>query len=114
MPSIYTLGGSNRRTEFSYTGDVQNGVTINFTGNPRISPNFFQSILEHFNGLSIRGGFSMTDPTDGGFGQWVENNSVQLNPIKLTPRHASFIAAILEHEGYITSSLDGNAVILHF
>ena len=114
MPTIYTLGGPNRKTKFYYTGDVENGVVLHFTGKPRISPNFFRSILKQFVGLSIPGGFDMTNPTKGGLGQWVANNSSQLNTVKLTPRHASFIAAILEHEGYITSSLDGNAVILHF
>ena len=56
----------------------------------------------------------MTIPKVGGLGEWVETNSSLLNSVKLSPRHASFIAAILEYEGFITSSLDGNTVMLHF
>ncbi len=56
----------------------------------------------------------MPNPKPGGLGEWVAENSTQFNTVKLTPRHASFIAAILRHEGYITSGLDGNAVLLHF
>ena len=85
-----------------------------FSGKPYISPEFFKAILMRFNGRTIAGGFSMTDPTPDGLGQWVEENSKRLNGLSLTPRHASFIAAILVHEGLITSSLKGNAVFLHF
>ena len=56
----------------------------------------------------------MTAPTSDGLGEWVQNNSRRLNKVSLTPRHASFIAAILVSEGKITSRLRGNAVYLHF
>ena len=46
--------------------------------------------------------------------RWVEKNSTKLNGVSLSPRHASFIAAILVHEGHITSFLKGNAVYLKF
>jgi len=49
-----------------------------------------------------------------GLGEWVQNKSSRLNPIKLSPGHASFIAAILVNENFISSSLRGNAVYLHF
>ena len=55
----------------------------------------------------------MTDPTPEGFGEWIQENSSRYGR-SLTPRHGSFIAAILVHEGYIQSSLHRNAVILHF
>jgi hypothetical protein len=114
MPKIWTLGSANRRTQFAYSGSVSTGVTLLFSGKPYISPEFFKAILTQFNDKTILGGFNMTDPTSGGLGQWVERNSRQLNGLGLTPRHASFIAAILVHEGLITSSLQGNAVYLHF
>jgi hypothetical protein len=114
MPLIYTLGGPKKRTQFNYTGDVLTGVTIEFTGKPRIAHSFFQSILNQFRGSTIQGGFSMTNPSKAGLGYWVANNSKRLNHLSLTPRHASFISAILVHEGYIRSSLKGNSVILHF
>jgi hypothetical protein len=114
MPKIWTLGGPSKRTQFTYIGDVEAGVVMHFTGRPRISAKFFQAILTQFRGITVPGGFSMTDPTPGGLGEWVQNNSTRLNPVNLTPRHASFIAAILVAEGYITTSLKGNAVYLHF
>lgn len=114
MPKIWTLGSANRRRQFSYSGSVSTGITLLFSGKPFISPEFFKAILTRFNGRTIPGGFNMTDPTPGGLGQWVEENSKRLNGSSLTPRHASFIAAILAHEGLITSSLKRNAVYLHF
>ena len=114
MPIISTLGHPSRRTQFTYAGDVHTGVTLHFTNKPRVSAEFFQAILDEFRGNTIPGGFSMTDPTPGGLGEWVRDNSARLNPVRLTPRHASFIAAILVHEGFIISSLKGNAVCLHF
>ncbi len=114
MPRIWTLGGPSKRKQFDYAGSVGTGATLLFTAKPRVSPEFFRAILAHFNGKTVAGGFSMTDPTPGGFGQWVEANSKELNAVGLSPRHASFIAAILVHEGFITSSPKGNAVFLHF
>ena len=99
---------------FSYDGNIGAGVVLNFTGNPRVVPQFFRAILNEFRGRRIPGGFSMTSPTPGGLGEWVQLNSPNLNTIHLSPRHASFIAAILVNEGLITSSLEGNAVYLQF
>ena len=56
----------------------------------------------------------MTNPTPGGFGQWIKNNSRALNNTPLSPRHGSFVASILQELGYLDSSLEGNAVILKF
>jgi hypothetical protein len=114
MPTISTLGPPGKRTQFTYSGEVQTGVILHFSGNPRVSAEFFAAILDEFRGQTIPGGFSMTNPTQGGLGEWVQNNSHRLNTVSLSQRHASFIAAILVNEGYITSSLRGNAVYLHF
>ncbi len=114
MPTIYTLAHPYVRASFTYTGSVETGVTLEFIGRPRISAEFFRAILNKFHGVTIPGGFRMSNPTPGGLGEWVKYHSKQLNPVRLYPRQASFIAAILVHEGYISSSLDGNAVILHF
>jgi len=114
MPTIHTLGRSRKRTEFTYTGNVDSGVTLEFTGTPHVSARFFQEIIKTFKGKRVHGGFSMTDPTPGGLGEWIQGNSLKLNTVSLTPRHGSFIAAILVHEGYITHSHEGNAIILDF
>lgn len=114
MPKIWTLGPDHKKTQFTYSGDVINGVTLMFSGNPKITSKFFDAILQHFKESTIAGGFSMTAPTPGGLGEWVANNAKKLNGTTLTPRHASFIAAILVHEKFLKSSLRGNAVYLHF
>lgn len=114
MPTIHTLGHPYKRTTFTYTGSVTEGVIIEFTGRPHVSAEFLNAILHEFQGQTIPGGFNMTIPTPGGLGIWVKNNSKCMNPKRLSPKHASFIAAILVNEGYITSSFDRTAIILHF
>jgi hypothetical protein len=112
---IWTLSGPNKRTRFQYSGSVESGATIHFlSGDAVISPALFQAILNRFRGQIVAGGFSMTNPTPGGLGEWVRDHSRDINLVSLTPRHASFIAAILVHEGYITHRLKGNAVYLEF
>jgi hypothetical protein len=71
----------------------------------RKTAELFHAILHTFKGETIPGGFCMSRPTKRSLG-WRMG--------LLFPRHASFIAAILVHERYITSSLKGNSVILHF
>lgn len=79
-----------------------------------VSRAFLQAILRRFRGQAVAGGFSMTHPTPRGLGEWVRDHSRNINLLSLTPRHASFIAAVLVHEGYITHTLKGNAVYLRF
>lgn len=115
MPRIKTCGGPQRATEFSYEGSIQTGFVIFFdTANISLAAEFLQAIITEFRGRSIRGGFKMDDPPPDGFGKWVQDTSERLNGQSLTPRHASFIAAILRHEGYLNCRLDGNSVILDF
>jgi hypothetical protein len=115
MPTIFTCGSLGTRTEFTYEGNIDNGVILKFaSGNTEISTKFLKTAIDHFKGKEVRGGFSMTRPTPGGFGEWVQNESKILNSASLTPRHGSFIAAILQKEGYLRSVLAGNAVILKF
>jgi len=115
MPTIFTCGGPSKRTKLTYHGDLEKGVTIKFeSGNATVSNAFLKATIEHFKGKEVRGGFSMTNPTPGGFGQWIKDNSKTLNKIPLSPRHGSFIAAILQDLGCLDSSLNGHAVILKF
>jgi hypothetical protein len=114
MQTIRTLAHPYKRSIFTYSGCVNEGVTLEVSGRPNISAVFFKVILRVFRGSTIPGGFNESSPTPGGLGEWAEHYSKQMNPVRLSPRHASFIAAILVHEGYITSSLNKNAVILHF
>ncbi len=115
MPTIFTCGGPARKTQFTYEGNFDSGVTIRFTsGDTRICNDFLIAAIDRFRGSQVKGGFSMTNPTPGGFGHWVENNSRTLNTTPLSPRHGSFIAAILQEMGYLKCRLEGNAVILEF
>ena len=114
MEQACTLGPLGKRTQFDYSGSVKDGVTIEYTGRPRVSACFFACMRCRFEGQSIRGGFSMTKPHPDGLGAWVQAKSPQHNKVKLTPRHASHIAAILVKEGYAESWLEGNAVWLRF
>ena len=115
MPRIITCGGHQRATEFSYEGSMQGGFVIMFdSGNIPLAAEFLQAIITEFRGKTIRGGFKMDNPPADGFGKWVQDHSVLLNGRHLTPKHASHIAAILRHEGYLNCRLDGNAVLLDF
>ena len=114
MPIIQTLGPKRKRTCFRYKGSVNHGTILFFqSGKVSISRQLYMAALRHFSGKTVRGGFSMTNPTPGGFGEWIEQNSSRYGR-SLTPRHGSFIAAILVHERYVRNSLRRNAVILHF
>lgn len=62
----------------------------------------------------VEGGFSQTTPAPNGFGKWVELASKRFNSRNLTPRHGSFMAAILCDKFGVKSSLNGNSVMLSF
>jgi hypothetical protein len=111
---LKTLGPPKKRREFCYSGSIQSGVVLHQSGHPRIAPRVFIEALKHFAGKTVYGGFKEDDPPSGGFGEWLQNESPELNSRKLTPRHGSFVAAILCAEAGVRSSLDGNAVVLHF
>lgn len=115
MPTIFTCGSYNKRTQFSYDGSLEDGFTIHFdSGDALISSLLVKTALGQFRGKEVIGGFSMTNPTPGGFGQWVTKKSRSLNKKLLTPRHGSFIAGILRDLGYLECRLDRNAVIIKF
>ena len=115
MPRIYTCGRPNVRRQFDYNGSVQQGVEIDYpSGIVVVTSAFFHAILAHFNGQLVYGGFNHSKPTSGGLGEWIANNSQHLNSEPLTPRHGSHIAAILQHERYVTCGFVGNAVTIQF
>jgi hypothetical protein len=88
-------------------GETQEATEATF------SKDLFQAILIEFSDKKVIGGFSMTDPHEKGLGWWVQNNSGNYGN-KLTPRHASFIAAILVAEGYCKAQMLGRNVFLTF
>lgn len=109
MQSILTCG--LKPTQFSYTGTVQNGVTILFNTGAKctFSKQTIDEVLKNFRGKIVPGGFSMTKPTAGGLGHYLQSLRQGY-----TPRHASFLCAILANEGYVTTHLFGQAVIITF
>ena len=110
---IKTLGLGGHAKSFEYEGSVKEGTTILYSGRPIISAEFYRDILKNFRGKTIHGGFNMTDPIPDGFGEWIKENSSKYGQ-KLTPRHASHIAAILKAEGYLEHSYIGNLIVLFF
>ena len=105
MPRISTLSG---QTEFEYTLDGKGGFFIEYTARPHISREFIQKIKSEFKNRTVAGGFSMTKPISGGFGEWIQNNS------SLTPRHGSHIAAVLKKIGVIKDSFGKKPIMLKF
>lgn len=114
MPRIQTLSHPNRRTWFEYDGNVKTGVELRQKVKTKIPPRLFTEALQHFAGQKVTGGFNMTDPASDGFGTWVAQHAKEFTGRTLTPRHASFIAAILVRETHVRASRKGNAVVLHF
>lgn len=115
MPKTKTCGSPGRATEFEYDGTAAEGVTLHFnSGDVEVTAQFFSAIRSKFAGFRIAGGFKMDDPPKNGFGAWIHKNSRELNSGPLTPRHASFIAAVLRDSGWVECQLEGNAVYLQF
>jgi len=105
MPTISTLSGE---TQFEYTPDGEGGFFLEYTGRPHITIEFIQKIQVKFQNASVPGGFNMTNPIPGGFGEWIWDNS------QFTPRHGSHIAAVLKEIGIIKGSFGKKPIILQF
>ena len=114
MDEVCTLGKGKKAKKFRYEGSLSTGVVLEQSGSPRIDAAFLHAALRNFAGQTVKGGFQEDDPPKGGFGEWVQNNSEELNSRKLGARHASFVAALLCRLGPVTWSHLGNAVLLHF
>lgn len=112
---IRTLGHPSKRKILRYRGSSAVGATLDQSGNPHISAELFGAALVDQAVRTLKGGFSMDNPPPDGFGQWVLDRSKSIGGQRaLTPRHGSFIAAILVHEAGMQSRLDGNTVWLTF
>ncbi len=114
MNKTMTLGSPGKAVTFVYSGNVLDGVVIKYKyADVYVNRDFLNHILATFKGKRVLGGFSETEPTPGGFGEWVRDNS-EFNSQPLTPKHASRIAAIFVAEGYAESYRDRNTVIIKF
>jgi hypothetical protein len=109
MPTIETCGGDARRTAFTYRGSVPDGIVLEFESPVEIRAESLRAVIEQFRGRVVPGGFSRTDPTPGSVGEFLDRL-----PGNLTSGHASFVCAVLRHEGYVQCALEGNTVIVTF
>ena len=109
MQTIQTCGPANKRTTFNYLGSSTTEVTLLFNAPITIPAAIFQNVIDRFQGTTVPAGVSMTNPTPGGVGELVATFGNGL-----TPRHASFICAILDHEGRARCALQGNAILITF
>lgn len=66
MITITTCGSPNRRTTFSYSGSIEDGITLQFAQPFMVSAENLLAIRKHFAGKKARLGASMTDPIPGG------------------------------------------------
>ena len=93
---------------FQYTVDNAGGFYIEYTGRPHITKQMIARIETVFRGKTIPGGFSMTEPIPGGFGEWIRDHT------PYTPRHGSHIAAVLKEMGVIKESYGSKPIMLRF
>ena len=114
MPTIETLGGPSKRRTFSYEGTTGEGVVLLHGVPIRIEPELFDAVRREFTGRTIPLGTSRTTPKPGGLGEWLARYSKTVNGRTLTSGHASFVAAIMVHEGLARAHLKGTAVHLQF
>lgn len=110
--TLQTLGKGQKSKEFEYSGSTRDGVVLLFKDSEpkKISGELFQQALRDNAGKELPGGFNMKDVQPGGFGEWVYLASNR----DLTPRHASFVAAILCNEAGVSYRHEGHAVFLKF
>jgi hypothetical protein len=113
MKTIETLGAGKKKRPFHYDWSASGAVLLQ-QGKPRIDRCFFLVALHHFSGETVDGGFSETNPAPDGFGKWVEVASKRFNSRNLSPRHGSFMAAILCEEYGVRSALRGKSIVLTF
>ena len=108
------LGAGKKKKPFSYKGSVRTGVVLQQSGKPKIDARFFLEALYHFSGRTVYGGFREDAAPRDSFGKWIEQSSPRFNSRKLTPRHGSFMAAILCNESGVRHSRKGNKIVLSF
>ena len=68
-----------------------------------ISANQYSALLDHFQGRTINIGTSRDNPQRGSVGEWL-----QVNVTKVAT--ASYVGAILIHEGLATKAADGTRI----
>jgi len=83
------------RSTFEYEGSIKTGTRIKFGTNyvVNVSNEDYSRLLTRFKGRSVPIGTSRDNPPKGSVGEWLQNNVTKT-------AIASYVGAILIHEGY--------------
>ncbi len=102
MQTLKTWAG---KSEFSYEGSAMQGTTIHYgkSYHLNISANQYNALLDHFRGRTVDIGTSRDKPQRGSVGEWLQANVTKVAT-------ASYVGAILIHEGLATKSADGTRI----
>lgn len=92
MPTLPTWAD---RSSFEYIGSVAKGTRITYGRGftVTVTPSQYRDLLDHFGGSVVKIGTSRTDPPPGSVGEWLQANVTRA-------AIASYVGAILVHEGY--------------
>ena len=91
-----TLPTWRKRSEFTYSGSVQDGTRIYYGSKPweaYVSAEKYQELLRHFKEKGVPCGASRDEPPSGSLGEWLQQNVTKT-------AIASYVGSILIHEGY--------------
>lgn len=85
------------RSQFTYTGSVAEGATVEHGGERRrkvdVSADQFRALLKHFRGRTVPIGTSRVDPPEGSLGEWLRQHVTKT-------ALASYVGPVLIAEGY--------------
>lgn len=98
-----TLPTWGNKSKFQYEGSVIDGTAIYYGTNNypiRISSEKYSQLLNHFRGKSVNIGTPRVNPPKGSVGEWLQESVTGTAT-------ASYVGAILIHEGYATKLEDG-------
>ena len=111
MPSmtIQTCGLPSKQRFFNYRGNSTDGIILEYpSGNRSVPREVIDNLLNRYEG-GVMLGASMTNPVEGGVGEFIS-----MQQVNLTPRHASHIIGVLFHEERVEINHRGNAVEVIF
>ena len=104
MKELPTWGG---RSRFRYSGSIASGTDIRYGGNGRqfISHEQYAALLRHFKGRTVNIGTSRDNRPRGSVGEWLKEHVTQT-------AIASYVGAILMHEGYAEKGVKSSEIRL--
>ncbi|MDO8873682.1 MAG: hypothetical protein Q7V05_13280 [Methanoregula sp.] len=102
MKKLPTWAG---RSEFEYEGSIATGTTIYYGSGSStvVSASQYSALLQHFKGQSPNIGTSRDRAPEGSVGAWLQKNITRT-------AIASYVGAILIHEGYATKGYESPTI----